>query len=365
MKQESAPHISFINTWDQHSQPGFGWVFYRFPDSGKINFSAGRIQSASIDDIIKPSFIIAPFYNERNHCLQMDSIIEFQFSSNDEMKEVASLPFYYNKASGSSTSVADYCNLVAHVLDQIEMGTLKKAVPARTKHIALLKEFSPHLLYQSLSEKYPNAFVYMLSTPETGTWIGCTPELLLNADGNNITTLSLAGTKKSLTGYTLGTQSGFTDKEMEEQDIVTEYICNILSRYCTALIMHGPELQKAGNVTHLATHIQATLMPGFESGYGTLLKALHPTPAVCGLPVETAMKMLLSEENFDRALYSGFIGKITDTSADIYVNLRCMQVFEHSAQLYAGAGVVKGSVPENEWLETEEKMETLLSMIPR
>ena len=75
--------------------------------------------------------------------------------------------------------------------------------------------------------------------------------------------------------------------------------------------------------------------------------------------MEQSRDFLLKHENFDRSLYSGFLGPAEEKEAHIYVNLRCMQLFEKEAILYAGAGVVQGSVPEKEWLETEEKMNTL------
>ena len=144
---------------------------------------------------------------------------------------------------------------------------------------------------------------------------------------------------------------------------MTGYINDILLKFCDNIKSDGPHAIKAGNVTHLATYFSGKLKPEYRKNYMPILRDLHPTPAVCGIPLDISRDFLLQHENFDRSLYSGFLGPISESKADIFVNLRCMQVFSKYALLYAGAGIVAGSIPENEWLETEEKMNTLLKFL--
>jgi len=348
------------NELEKPSAKDFGWVLYRFPNSEDVYFNSGKVRRQEIESISSQSFIIAPFQNHDHLVWQIDSTLISKFDKYGIFDAITNLPFYFNPKKSETTSEIDYCTLVEKVLNAIDSKQIEKAVPARIKYIKKDQSFSPLSFYRSLLDNYPNAFVYILSTPGTGTWIGCTPELLLNAKGTAIKTLSLAGTKKNNDLSANEMQELFSNKELNEQAIVTGYINDILEKYTSEIVKEGPELIKAGNVFHLATYFNGVLKPSYANNYGALLKELHPTPAVCGFPLKESLNILLGQEKFERNLYSGYLGPITDKSADIYVNLRCMQVFNNELALYAGAGVVEGSVPEKEWLETEEKLNTLL-----
>ena len=96
---------------------------------------------------------------------------------------------------------------------------------------------------------------------------------------------------------------------------------------------------------------------------GDLLKLLHPTPAVCGLPKEEAYRFILDNEGYDRSYYSGFIGWLRpEGRTDLYVNLRCMNVKEDSLTLYAGGGLLASSELDDEFQETEKKMQTMQNL---
>jgi isochorismate synthase len=351
------------NAWQAQSGPDLGWAFYRFPGTADVFFTGGKTKQASFHQFPNPSFVIAPFHSEDGNFWKIENTLSYKIRERVDAR--LCLPFFYKEETGGDTPREHYCSLVENVLEAIGDGNLTKAVPARTRHIKIDDGFNHFDFYNSLLTAYPQAFVYMLSTPETGTWIGCTPELLLKARGNQISTLALAGTRKIEEAASKGNSGTFSAKEFDEQVIVTDYIRGILDKYCSALQIHGPELLAAGNVYHLATYFEGTLKSGTENEheYGSLLKELHPTPAVCGLPLATSLNMLLEHEDFDRELYSGFLGPVTHSTADLFVNLRCMQVHRSSVRLYAGAGVVKGSEPEKEWLETGEKMKTLLRFL--
>jgi isochorismate synthase len=96
----------------------------------------------------------------------------------------------------------------------------------------------------------------------------------------------------------------------------------------------------------------------------TMLRLLHPTSAVCGVPLEPSLTFLVENEGYSRDFYSGYLGPVNiDNQIDIFVNLRCMQLLAEKATFYAGAGVTIDSIPEQEWEETEMKMNTLLRVI--
>ena len=101
-----------------------------------------------------------------------------------------------------------------------------------------------------------------------------------------------------------------------------------------------------------------------NKGLGDLLKVLHPTPAVCGLPKEEAYRFILQNEGYDRRYYSGFIGWLDpEGRTDIYVNLRCMHIKDEQLTLYAGGGLLASSELNDEWLETEKKLQTIKRLI--
>jgi isochorismate synthase len=93
---------------------------------------------------------------------------------------------------------------------------------------------------------------------------------------------------------------------------------------------------------------------------GNLLQALHPTPAVCGLPKREAFDFIVRNEHTSRRYYSGFMGMLDPQGeTHLYVSLRCMNIKNDSCCLYAGGGLLKDSKEWQEWQETEAKLETM------
>ncbi|MGA9588739.1 MAG: chorismate-binding protein, partial [Salegentibacter sp.] len=155
----------------------------------------------------------------------------------------------------------------------------------------------------------------------------------------------------------------------------------------------GPYTARAGNLLHLRTNIIGSLGPsrGAEhqrsesSNLKQIVKALHPTPAVCGLPREAAKKFILENENYDREFYTGFLGELNLKTeikrnnnrrnqenqayasilnqTSLYVNLRCLKLDGGIANIYVGGGITKDSKPSQEWEETENKSQTMKSVL--
>ncbi|MEM9340535.1 MAG: chorismate-binding protein, partial [Bacteroidota bacterium] len=127
----------------------------------------------------------------------------------------------------------------------------------------------------------------------------------------------------------------------------------------------GPRTIKAGNLAHLKTTYKVDYTEvTFENLADQMLELLHPTSAVCGMPIEKAKSFIDENELFDRSFFAGFLGPVNFRGAtDLFVNLRCMNVKEGVARLYAGAGITEDSDPEKEWVETEMKMATLQSLL--
>ena len=255
-----------------------------------------------------------------------------------------------------------YCSMVAKGTAHIAAGAMSKVVLSHCQDIAHDKDADFALPYfYKLTQTYPSAFVYYLSSPQTGTWIGCSPEVLLRAENDIFYTMALAGTKKIPQLAGANDQELFTQKEIDEQAWVTDYVMDKLASYASELTASSPELKNAGNLYHLVTHFKGRLKA--DKSYAALISTLHPTPAICGTPTQVALSFIMDNEEYDRALYSGYMGPFMQHKVDMFVNLRCMQLMQNNVlRLYAGAGIVKDSVPEDEWEETKNKMNTLLSV---
>jgi isochorismate synthase len=202
---------------------------------------------------------------------------------------------------------------------------------------------------------YTNAFVYCWFHPKVGLWFGATPETLLYIDKNEFTTMSLAGTQV----YKGENNVVWGAKELEEQQLVTDFIANQLKTITSNLNIDKTETVKAGNLLHLKTKVTGNLLP--DSNLKDLIRSLHPTPAVCGLPREITKAFIIKNENYSRSFYTGFLGELNQskTKTALFVNLRCMSVKDNKASIYVGGGITKDSEPEKEWLETVSKSKTM------
>jgi isochorismate synthase len=286
----------------------------------------------------------------------------------DELTDIKQVDWHYptKGQAPTSTSKSDFISQVEACIGHIQGEELIKVVPSRVKTVDLSNKFEPIQAFLKLVEAYPNSFVSMVSTPNVGTWLGATPEILIGIDeAQTFTTMSLAGTQ-SYDGNTPLHEVAWTQKEIEEQAIVSRYIINRFKEIRLREFEEiGPRTIQAANLAHLCSTYTVNMVATDYPDLGAvMLKLLHPTSAVCGMPKEPAMNLIQKMEAHDRKYYAGFLGPVNfEGRTDIYVNLRCMELFEHKATLYAGVGVTGYSNPEMEWQETELKCNTLLEVI--
>ncbi len=212
-----------------------------------------------------------------------------------------------------------------------------------------------NVYYRRLCEYYPDAFVFFWHTPETGTWMGASPEpLIRELDSGRLETVALAGTRPWI-------KSNFTawkEKEIEEQQLVVDYIGGILEGAVEGLKVGKAHTVHAGSVEHIQTRFSYNRMDYLYK----LVNLLHPTPAVCGLPPMEAYRTISSLEPYDRSYYTGCSGPV-GKEIHLYVTLRCMQMLKKEALIYVGGGITSASIPEKEWDETQWKARTLLSVL--
>jgi len=387
IQQEAELFRILLNHAGQHD---YSFVLWRLPNTQTknliVSFTSIHSSHTSLEELPE-GFIFSPFDKQKqSHFLKADLSFSFidgalteprnpiQTSSQNWLQGVVSKthakkvkPFYPKKIiTNTSFDRESFEQLVQKSIQNIEAGTFEKIVPSRSKVIDLPDTFDAIEAFQKLCAAYPNALVSFISIPHVGTWLGATPELLVCVENGSIfKTVALAGTKIFEEGIN-PKHVAWTQKEIEEQALVSRYIINNFKKIrLREFEEHGPKTLVAGNLMHLKTEfsvdMNATNFPQLGS---VMLNLLHPTSAVCGMPLEASFEFLQQHEGYDREFYSGYLGPVNmNNNINIFVNLRCMQLFEKQAIIYAGAGVTVDSVPEQEWEETEMKLNTLLNVI--
>lgn len=333
---------------------------------------AGFVVHPFADQADKKAFFIQADRYEKvtlDHPLHQEDLPQWMQASRNslpapELKKritglLGQLPQLANPGTGQDK--ADFLHLVTKGIQAIEAGTLEKIVAARTKLIPLPATFDLGKTMAKLLASYPHSFVNFFHLPGIGTWMGASPEVLIETKGDYFHTMSLAGTQPAQGDNPLKS-AAWTQKEIEEQALVSRYIVDCFKTIrLREYEEHGPKTVLAGNLLHLRSDFRVnTQTTGFSNLGTVMLGLLHPTSAVCGMPRKEALSFLKKEEGWDRSFYAGFIGPVgIEQETSIYVNLRTASLHQTHALLYAGAGVTEDSVPEKEWEETELKCEII------
>ncbi|WP_075350915.1 chorismate-binding protein [Algoriphagus marinus] len=373
-------------------QSGGSFAIWRKPKSNNLELTLNenpKPERTSINlEELKPGFIVHPFADQEDQkafFISASKYWSFKIgatisdeelpswlakSTEDDTSEKAI--FRYSFFSENNTNKAKdarefgvekkhFIKLVKKGILAIKEGTLEKVVPARTKYIPLEESFDLAKSLFSMLEAYPNSFVNFFHIPTVGTWIGASPEILIETKGNYFHTMSLAGTQPAIGENPLKT-AAWTQKEIEEQALVSRYIVDCFKKIrLREYEEHGPKTVLAGTLLHLRSDfkvdMKATNFPQLGS---VMLQLLHPTSAVCGMPRKAAHAFLKDFEDLDRSFFAGFIGPVNiENETSIYVNLRTASLQNGYSILYAGAGVTEESDPEKEWEETELKCQII------
>jgi isochorismate synthase len=253
-----------------------------------------------------------------------------------------------NESECKSSLSSDFSDQIERIQQGISQQDFEKVVLSKVKWVDFEQPLIIEELMKNFKEaciKYPHSLVYLLSTKEHGLWMGASPEILIERNGRNMRTMSLAGTLFS-------DEENWSEKEMQEQAITAQHISECFSELeLTEKVSEVTEITN-GNIRHLVQEHRADMK---DLSMGQVLSRLHPTPAVAGYPVGQSVQMISALEQHTRALYTGFIGN----TQEVYVNLRCAQLFSNGIKLYAGCGINAQSNSEREWQETELKMRVM------
>ncbi|MBV4551481.1 isochorismate synthase [Pseudomonas sp. SWRI102] len=251
---------------------------------------------------------------------------------------------------------------VANALQAIDSGELSKVVLARHVEYQLNATLDSGAVMRRLHERRSQAHLFALHRGDN-CFMGATPERLLSCHEGYLTTHALAGSaRRAVTpeeDLKVGADLLADPKELHEHQLVVQTILQGLKGIVSDLqAATRPELLKLATVQHLSTPISARLDDGRSLLDG--IQALHPTPAVGGLPGPTAMNFIRHNEGFDRGWYAAPVGWLDSRgNGDFLVALRSALMTPGHCHLFAGCGIVRGSQPEDEYEETQIKLASM------
>ncbi len=300
------------------------------------------------DNASQHEFVIHPFIRHQipTTIIKTDQVIadpEVEFSTS-------------RTCTLSATSQSAYMQQARELHSTLQAGKLRKAILSRIK-IESVERPNYVNIYQQLVDTYPKAFCYFFNVPGEGSWMGASPEVLLESNRSGFSTVALAGTQAVPDVHHDTVEWG--QKEIEEQAIIVDYVAAKLTEKEISYTLSGPKTSKAGNVYHLKSVFSSTE----QIDPVDVALSLHPGPAISGYPIDQALALIQSIESHDRDYYCGFLGPRSSHRTRLFINLRCMQLYSDAVALYVGGGYTAASVPEDEWRETELKSKTLLQVI--
>ncbi len=252
------------------------------------------------------------------------------------------------------------------VLDMFRDGVMGKMILARRTSLEFTTAFAPLLFL--LQHPFPDSsiFRFYFEPKKNTAFFSFSPERLYRRDNDRLLTEALAGTcsrdmldngKEKACSKLLN-----SEKDIREHKFVSDDITRQLEPICSKIDMEeNLQALQLNRLVHLYTRCFATLKPESKSD-AAILKALHPTPAVGGVPKTKALEQIMQFEPFSRGWYAGPIGWISRNSAEFAVGIRSAVASGKMLYLYSGAGLVKGSEPAAEWEEVDQKIADILAI---
>ncbi len=265
--------------------------------------------------------------------------------------------------SHSTPNHEAWCRLVESAVSTIRSRALSKVVLARALATRFTEPISVSQVLDHLVHANPEAQVFALRM-QSKTFLGATPELLLSAQGKDVFTMALAGSApRGATphlDHVLAQNLLTHQKNVAEHAAVKNHILGVMARSSTVIKAPArPSIKRLPTVQHLYTPITAQLLA--EHTVWDLAEALAPTPAVGGHPASAAVDWILDHEPFDRGWYAGIVGHVDLTgNGTLLVALRSALVDGSEATLFGGCGIMAESRPEEEWKESQWKIQSML-----
>lgn len=265
----------------------------------------------------------------------------------------------------SSRSATDWQKAVVTARERIRAGELDKVVLARELVVEMSEPIDVVGVLARLRSSYPSSFVYSVDG-----FVGASPELLVSRAGDVVRSHPLAGTAPRsgdpVVDARIASNLVASTKDQLEHRLTIDMVHDTLLPWCSYLDEEAePSIVAVANVQHLGTLVEGRLSRPLPSVLD-LVRALHPTPAVGGSPRDVAIAAIDELEALDRGRYAGPVGWMDAAGNGRWaVGLRCAQIAETTARLYAGVGVVRDSDEHAELAETQAKFAAMLGALLR
>lgn len=271
------------------------------------------------------------------------------------------------KRSELARELDAYRKAVEQALAEIRAGHYEKVVLARGLELESDVPWEPLVALNRLRERFAGCFTFSFGGGSACSFIGATPERLLQVRNGTLLTEAIAGSAPR--GETASEDAKYARGLLESEKDQHEHACvrdSILRRLkkvgVEAEAEPVPRLLPLANVQHLRTRIRAEV--GEKVHLLDILPEMHPTPAVGGTPREAAVSRIADLEQIERGLYAGVIGWFNHLNeGEMIVGIRSAFIEGRTARLYAGAGIVEGSDADKEMRETEIKLQALLGVL--
>ena len=270
-----------------------------------------------------------------------------------------------------SSNVDDYSeklNWIDNVkvaLKKIESGEVQKIVLSRQVELELQEQSRISYLLSQLRVNYPRCYIFAFGKGES-IFFGASPEKLAKIANGWIEADALAGStprgSDTETDIKLATDLLSSEKNLAEQQVVVNFIEHSFAEFCEEIIYdEKPIIRKLPNIQHLWTPIKAKLKS--QKKIFSILKEIHPTPAICGVPWTSALDSIRELENHNRGLFAGMVGWFNFyNEGEFAVAIRSALMKKKKVYAFAGCGIVDGSDPELEFEESELKLKPILSL---
>ncbi len=255
---------------------------------------------------------------------------------------------------------------VTSVLKFIANQQLRKIVLAHAIDVTLPKKFFLIDSLHRLRQAHPDCYIFSTGNGEDSYFVGASPERLISIKKRQLVTDALAGSaprgKNTTEDKFFAKQLLKSGKERREHQVVSEFILERLGSLGLKPQKAALQLLQLSNIQHLWTPIYSQLPRNINPL--DIVNLLHPTPAVAGLPTELAFQQIHRHETFDRSLYAAPLGWIDyQGNSEFIVGIRSALIKDNKARLYAGAGIVAGSNPDQEFAEVQLKLQSLLKVL--
>ena len=354
--------------------------------SGPVAFGALPFTPGEEGFLVVPTFVVAKSSDGRawHTTVHPTGSLAPTFPPLVAVRKTAWSPHGYDLHS--AVSHERWCSIIAKAVERIGLGLLDKVVLARAVDVSATNPFVIGDMLARLEALFPSCMVFSMDIADTADagvgsadpvrFIGASPELLVARKGSNVRAHPLAGTVARSgdpdTDARLAAGLLASSKDRWEHSLVIDAIDAVLRPLCDELdVPKVPSIVPLRNVSHLGTHITGSLH-AVEVAAGaapTALEfagALHPTPAVGGVPVSRALSMIAELEPTPRGAYAGPVGWVDATgNGEWAVGLRSATISGCCARMMAGGGIVADSDPADELAETQLKLQALLAAVVR